>query len=151
MVNPQIELSKRKNTNLDELRNNVVDIWARFPQELCEKIIGEFDDKNTSKIKGKILNKTLVKNFKKKDEIKVKTEYDWDSFKRERCIRIVYNDKIIGLIKKKIICKIKNIEKDKMRKYKNEHPIRKTKIGYKGAKYKDYKKKKKIRFKRHIY
>ena len=28
------ELSKRKNNNLDELINNVLDIWAKFPQEL---------------------------------------------------------------------------------------------------------------------
>ena len=36
---------KEKNNNLDELRNNVLDIWAKFPQELCEKITNEFDEK----------------------------------------------------------------------------------------------------------
>ena len=47
-----------------------------------------------------------------------------------------------------MIHKINNMAKDKIRKYKSEHPIGKIKSGYKGTKYKEYKKKKKIRFKR---
>jgi len=136
-----------KNTSLDELRNNIIDIWSRFPKELCEKIIGEFDEKVIicQKEGGKILNKALVKKYiKNKDkEKKDNPHYDWESIKREKCFRIVYNDKIIGLIKKKIIHKIKNIAKDNIRKYKNDKPIGKIKTGLKGAKYKDYKKKRK--------
>ena len=146
------ELSKRNNTNLDELRNNVIDIWARFPQELCENIIGEFDEKIRicQKEEGKILNKALVKQYKIKEgktlnkkEIKA-SDYVWESLKREKCFRIVYNDKIIGLIKKKTISKIKIIAKNKIRKYKNDHPIGKIKTGYKGSRYKEYKKKRKL-------
>ena len=38
------ELSKRKNSNLEELRDNILDIWVRFPKELCSKIISELDE-----------------------------------------------------------------------------------------------------------
>ena len=37
------ELSKRKNSSLKELRNNILDILTKFPKELCSKIISEFD------------------------------------------------------------------------------------------------------------
>ena len=33
------ELTKGSNKNLDKLRNNVLDIWAKFPNELCSKIL----------------------------------------------------------------------------------------------------------------
>ena len=39
------ELSKRKNSSFDDLRNNILDIWTKFPKELCAKIISEFDEK----------------------------------------------------------------------------------------------------------
>ena len=39
------ELSKKNNSCLDDLRNNILDILSKFPNELCEKIIGEFDEK----------------------------------------------------------------------------------------------------------
>ena len=60
-----------KNTSLDELRNNIIDILSRFPKELCEKIIGEFDEKVIicQKEGGKILSKALVKKYIK---IKIK-------------------------------------------------------------------------------
>ena len=55
------ELYKRKNNNLDELRNNVLVIWTKFPQELCGKITDEFDEKIRIRIcqkeEGKILYK----------------------------------------------------------------------------------------------
>ena len=66
-----------------------------------------------------------------------------ESVKGEKCFRIVYNDKIIGLIKRKIIHKIKNITIYNIMKYKNDKPIGKIKTGLKGAKYKDYKNKRK--------
>ena len=37
------ELSKKKNSNLEDLRNNILDIWSKFSNELCSKIINEFD------------------------------------------------------------------------------------------------------------
>ena len=97
------------------MRNNIIDIWSRFPKELCEKIIGEFDEKVIicQKEGGKILNKALVKKYlKNKDkEKKNNPHYDWESIKREKCLRIVYNDKIIGLIKKKSFIKSKILPK----------------------------------------
>ena len=78
-----------------------------------------------------------------KKEIKA-SDYDRESLKTEKCFMIVYNDKIISLIKKKTISKIKNIAKNKIRKYKNDHPIGKIKTGYKGSRYKEYKKKRKL-------
>ena len=55
----KLELSKRKNSNLEELRNNILDIWTKFPKELCSKIIDEFDEKIKicQKEGGIILNK----------------------------------------------------------------------------------------------
>ena len=41
----KLEISKRKNSNLKELRNNILDVWTRFPKELCSKIIAEFNEK----------------------------------------------------------------------------------------------------------
>ena len=101
------ELSKKNNSCLDDLRNNILDIWSKFPNELCEKIIGEFDEKIKlcQKNDGKILSKTIIK------ENKDKIEYDWDTVKKEKCFRIVYNDKIIKSIKEKFIKNIKHISK----------------------------------------
>ena len=106
------ELSKKKNNNLDELRCNLIDIWSKFPNELCEKIVNEFDDKIRicQKEEGKILNKILLNkysNLKKKLYGDSKNNnndniYDWDTKKRDCNFRIVYNDKIIEAIKKKL-------------------------------------------------
>ena len=119
-----------------------MDIWAKFPQELCEKITNEFDEKIRicQKEEGKILNKALIKKYKKKEEKITKSNYDWNNLKQKKCFRIVYNDKIIELIKKKVIQKIKNIAKENIMRYKSDHPIGKVKTGLRGAKYKDYKK-----------
>ena len=59
------ELSKKKNANLEDLRNNLIDIWTRFPNELCEKIVGEFDDKIKicQQEEGKILNKMILNKY----------------------------------------------------------------------------------------
>ena len=95
------ELSKRKNSNLNELRNNILDIWNRFPKELCLKIISEFDEKVKicQKEGGKILNKALIKKNIKTNKAK-SAKYDWESLKDGKKMRIVYNNKIIDLIKK---------------------------------------------------
>ena len=39
------KLSKRKIKNLDELRENILDIWIKFPTSLCEKLCKQFDEK----------------------------------------------------------------------------------------------------------
>ena len=97
----KLELSKRKNSSLEELRNNILDIWTKFPKELCSKIISEFDQKiKICKDEGGIiLNKALLKKYIKKNKASC-SNYNWESFKMEKKIRIVYNNKIIESIKK---------------------------------------------------
>ena len=57
------ELSKRKYSSLDELRNNLIDIWNRFPNELCKKMVAEFDEKINiyKKEEGSFIKKILLK------------------------------------------------------------------------------------------
>ena len=52
----------------DELRNNIIEIWSKFPTELCEKIISEFDEKIAicKKENGHLINKITLKKYKKK-------------------------------------------------------------------------------------
>ena len=60
------ELSKKKkHTSLDELREHTLDIWCKFPVELCKKIVGEFNNKIRicMNVEGKILNKHFLKNI----------------------------------------------------------------------------------------
>ena len=115
------ELSKRKNTCLDELRNNIIDIWSKFPNELCKKIIGEFEKKiNLCKEGGgKILSKIKLKtqNENQKEEQK----YDWDTIKREKCFRIVYNDKIIQMLQNRFIKSINRIKNEKINEFKKHN------------------------------
>ena len=94
------ELSKRKNSSLEELRDNILDIWLKFPKELCSKIISEFDEKIKicQKEGGIILNKALIKKYIKSN--KTHCSYGWETLKMESKIRIVYNNKIIESIKK---------------------------------------------------
>ena len=120
------ELSKKKNSNLGELRNNILDIWTRFPKELCSKIISEFDEKVRlcQKEKGKILNGVLIKKYVKTNKDNCKN-YDWQTLKMEKKIRIVYNNKIIELIKKKCLKSIKNIQGSKIKEFKKDYPTKK--------------------------
>ena len=57
------ELSKKNNSSLNELREHVLDIWCRFPVELCQKIVSEFDSKIRicQKEEGKIIWRFLKK------------------------------------------------------------------------------------------
>ena len=66
------------------MRNNILDIWSKFPNELCSKIISAFDEKILlcKKNDGQILSKYSKKTTKEK------TEYDWDTIKREKCFPI---------------------------------------------------------------
>ena len=81
------ELSKRKNSNLNELRNNILIlvIQNKLPKELCSKIISEFDEKVKicQKEGGKILNKALIKKNIKTNKAK-SAKYDWESLKMEK-------------------------------------------------------------------
>ena len=119
------ELMKRKNTCLDELRNNIIDIWSKFPNELCKKIIGEFEKKiNLCKeVEGKILGKIKLKaeNQKEVSHKEVEPKYDWDSIKREKCFRIVYNDKIISMLQNRFIKTINHLKKEKIKEFKKNN------------------------------
>ena len=114
------ELTKRNIKNLNELKENVIDIWHRFPTELCEKIISEFDTKIKICLeeKGKILNKAMIK--KKIGSKEKKIPLNWEKIKTEKCFRIVYNDKIIRIIQKKLLQKIKKIYKLKIKEFKQQ-------------------------------
>lgn len=117
------ELSKRKNSNLEDLRNNILDIWTKFPKELCSKIVSEFDEKIIicQKEGGKILNKAMIKKYRKINK-KESSIYDWETLKMEKKIRIVYNNKIIELIKKKCLKNIKSIQKNKIKSFNKDFP-----------------------------
>ena len=39
------KLSKRDIKNFDDLRENIMDIWIKFPVSLCEKLCSNFTDK----------------------------------------------------------------------------------------------------------
>ena len=106
------EFSKKKCTLLNELRNTIIDIWNKFPNELCEKIISEFDEKIEicKKENGHIINKITLRKYQKQKIIET-SFYDWVSFKREKNYMIAYNDKIIGIIQKKLCKNIKSIKK----------------------------------------
>ena len=87
---------KRNISNFDELRNNLLDIRCKFPPELCEKIISEFDYKIKicKEEEGIILNKTILNKYSNKKD-KDKIQYDWDTLKKEKIFRIVYITKLL--------------------------------------------------------
>ena len=118
------ELSKRKCNSLNELRNNIIDIWSKFPNELCEKIVAEFDEKILicKKEEGIIINKKMLRKYRGSENKKIKIDYDWDTIKRDKSFRIVYNDKIILSLKNKLIRKIKGILNEKTKEYKKDNP-----------------------------
>ena len=117
------ELSKKINSSLNELRERVLDIWCRFPVELCQKIVSEFDSKIRicQKEEGKIVSKALYKKYNK-EEKKKNEEYDWTSIKIDKSFRIVYNNKIIESLIKKVIKRIKYTLKIQKINYKKDFP-----------------------------
>ena len=153
------ELSKTKNSNLNELREHVLDIWSKFPVELCKKIVGEFDSKIKicQKEEGKILTKTLYKKYAEETKLKNKgkeyaeetklknegKEYDWTSLKRDKCFRVVYNNKMIELLIKKVIKRIEGILKSQKNNYKKDFPKAKKGDKFIGMTYKQYNNKRK--------
>ena len=123
------ELSKKKNKNLEELRDNLIDIWSKFPNELCEKIVGEFDNKIRicQTEEGKIVNKMVMNKYSilKKKLCGEKNNYDsniydWETKKRDCNFRVVYNDKIIDAVKKRLILSLEQLKNEKIKNIKNE-------------------------------
>ena len=56
------KLSKRKIKNLDDLREQILDIWVKFPVSLCEKLCSQFKYKlkYIKKYEGKRINRELL-------------------------------------------------------------------------------------------
>ena len=113
------KLSKRNIKNLDELRDNILDIWSKFPISICEKLIEQFNEKikHVNEMGGKRINKELmdkIKADKKKNNDLFKpinNDEEWISVKRDNNYRIVYNDKIVKKIKSRFI---RQIQKQKV-------------------------------------
>ena len=62
-----LEISKRKNSNIEELRNSILDEWTRFFKELLQKKTAEFNEKiNFCQKKGGIILNINQKIHKKK-------------------------------------------------------------------------------------
>ena len=66
------KLSKRKIKNLDDLRDNNLDIWTKFPTSLSEKLCSQFKYKlkyvnefGVKEINNEILN-NILKEIKEK-------------------------------------------------------------------------------------
>ena len=63
------KLEKKK--NLDDSRENILDIWTKFPVCLCEKLCNSFKDriKYVNEFNRKIINKELLEKIKKAKKI----------------------------------------------------------------------------------
>ncbi len=74
---------------MDELRENILDIWIKFPTSLCEKLCKKLDEKIKliQQYKGARINKKMLlkkeKNNKNEDENDVGDKNDWLSIKRD--------------------------------------------------------------------
>ena len=138
------KLSKRKIRNLDELRENILDIWIKFPTSLCEKLCKKFDEKiklieeyNGARINKEMLIKTEKRN--KNGDEKDPDNNDWTSIKRDNKFRIVFNDKIVKTIKARFIKQIKRQKISKLDEYKkNNEKLEKYEKAPKGMTKREY-------------
>ena len=119
------KLSKRDIKNFDDLRENIMDIWIKFPVSLCEKLCSNFTDKirYVKEYKGKRINQDLFEKIKK-DKKENNNNFspsiednEWLSVKRDNNYRIVFNDKIVTTIKSKFMKQIKQQKEIKLKKF----------------------------------
>jgi len=122
------KLEKRVIKNLDDLRVNILDIWAKFPVSLCEKICDKFNDKikYVEKYGGQKINKELLEKIKKEKKenkifVPINNDNEWISIKRDNKFRIVFNDKIVKTIKSRFIKQINDQKKNKLIVYDMEN------------------------------
>jgi len=124
------KLSKRKIRNLDDLRENILDIWIKFPTSLCKKLCMQFDEKIKliREFKGARINKEMMINVEKKNKKEKKDEgkdlnleNEWISVKREKKYRVVFNDKIVKTIKNRFIKQIKKLKITKIKEFKKDN------------------------------
>lgn len=83
----KLKLISKKNKNLEELRDNIVDIWSKISFELCYNVWKSFDDKNRLclEIEGKRVNKEQIKTTSFNES----KDYEWDTIKRAKKYKIV--------------------------------------------------------------
>ena len=117
------KLSKAKIKNLDDLRDHILDIWVKFPVSLCEKLCSQFKYKlkyvnefGGKRINKEILNK-IIKEQKMKKEALINDDNEWISVKRDNNYRIVFNDKIIKIIKTRFLKELKKQKENKLNKF----------------------------------
>ena len=141
------KLAKRKIKNLDELRENILDVWIKFPTSLCEKLCKKFDEKIKliQEYKGARINREMLmkteKSNKNEDEKDAGDNNDWTSVKRDNKFRIVFNDKIVKTIRKKFIKQIKKQKIEKLDEYKkNNEKLEKYEKAPKGMTKNEYNK-----------
>lgn len=123
------KLSKRNIKNFDELRENIIDIWIKFPVSLCEKLCANFIDKikYVKEYKGKRINQELNEKIKKdkKENSNIfcpsVDDNEWLSVKRDNNFRIVFNDKTVSTIKSKFIRQIKQQKELKLKQFTEEN------------------------------
>ena len=123
------KLEKRKIKNLDDLRENILDIWTKFPTSLCERLCNSFKDriKYVKEFNGKRINKELLEKIKKERKehnenfIPSNEDNEWISVKRDKNYRIVFNDKIVDTIKKRFIKQINKQKINKLEIYSKEN------------------------------
>ena len=114
------KLSKRKIKNLDDLRDNILDIWTKFPNSLCEKLCSQFNYKikYVSEYGGKRINNELlakiIREQKDNNEALNNEDNEWISIKRDNNFRIVFNDKIIKTIKARYLKQLKKQKEEKI-------------------------------------
>ena len=120
------KLSKRDIKNFDDLRENIMDIWIKFPVSLCEKLCSNFTDKirYVKEYKGKRINQDLFEKIKKDKKENNNNNFspsiednEWLSVKRDNNYRIVFNDKIVTTIKSKFMKQIKQQKEIKLKKF----------------------------------
>ena len=120
------KLSKRDIKNFDDLRENIMDIWIKFPVSLCEKLCSNFTDKirYVKEYLGKRINQDLFEKVKKDKKENNNNNFspsiednEWLSVKRDNNYRIVFNDKIVTTIKSKFMKQIKQQKEIKLKKF----------------------------------
>ena len=123
------KLSRRDIKNFDDLRENIMDIWIKFPVSLYEKLCSNFVDKikYVKEFKGKRINQEMsekIKKDKKENNNNFSPSIDdneWISVKRDNNYRIVFNDKIVLTIKSKFIRQIKQQKENKLKQFTEEN------------------------------
>ena len=114
------KLLKRKIKNLDDLRDNILDIWIKFSNSLCQKLYSQFNYKikYVLEYRGKRINKDLlvkiIKEQKDHNEEINNNDNEWISIKRDNNFRIVFNGKIIKNIKARYLNQLKKQKEEKI-------------------------------------